>query len=87
VIQIDAMPDRRLPAATEQAAYLVVTETLATNRPAGLTVRASTLGDTLVLELDGTSGAPTQYLLDRIGAADGTLIYKNGTLYAEIPCG
>ena len=87
VIQIGAMPDRRLPAATEQAAYLVVTETLATNRPAGLTVRASTLGDTLVLELDGTSGAPTQYLLDRIGAADGTLIYKNGTLHAEIPCG
>jgi len=87
VIQIGAMPDRRLPAAAEQAAYLVVTETLATNRPAGLTVQASTLGDTLVLQLDGTPGAPTQYLLDRIGAADGTLIYQNGTLHAEIPCG
>lgn len=87
VIQIGAMPDRRLPAAAEQAAYLVVTETLAMNRPAGLTIQAGTLGDRLVLQLDGTQGAPTQYLLDRIGAADGTLIYKNGTLHAEIPCG
>ncbi len=87
VIEVGAMPDRRLPAAAEQAAYLVVTETLAAAPPAGLMIRANTLGDTLVLQLDGPQAAPTQYLLDRIGAADGTLIYKNGTLYAEIPCG
>ena len=87
VIQIGAMPNRRLPAATEQAAYLVVTETLAAAPPAALTVRAGTLGDTLVLHLDGPQAAPTQYLLDRIGAADGTLTYRNGTLHAEIPCG
>lgn len=87
VIQIDAMPHRWLPAATEQAAYLVVTETLTTAPSAGLTVRASALGDVLVLQLDGPKAAPTQYLLDRIGAADGTLTYHDGTLHAEIPCG
>lgn len=87
VIQIDAMPDRRLPAAIEQAAYLVVTETLATAPSAGLTVHASAPGDVLVLQLDGPQAAPTQYLLDRIGAADGTLTYHDGTLHAEIPCG
>jgi signal transduction histidine kinase len=87
VIQIDAMPDRRLPAAIEQAAYLVVTETLATAPSAGLTVHASAPGDVLVLQLDGPQAAPTQYLLDRIGAADGTLTYHDGTLHAEVPCG
>jgi signal transduction histidine kinase len=89
VVQIGAMPDRRLPAATEQTAYLVVTETLAAvPADAGaLSVAATVQGDTLVLRLDGPQAAPSQYLCDRVGAVEGTISYTAGALRAELPCG
>jgi signal transduction histidine kinase len=89
MVHIGTMPDRRLPTSTEQAAYLVVTETLAARQPdAGiLTVNASLQGDTLVVDVDGPQAPPSQYLRDRIGASDGTLTYRAGSLHVEIPCG
>jgi signal transduction histidine kinase len=87
-VQIGTMPDRRLPAATEQVAYLVVTETVAATRPdaGGLTIDARLQDDTLILHLDGPQAPPSQYLLDRIGACDGSLTHQARTLQVEIPC-
>jgi signal transduction histidine kinase len=89
VVQIGAVPVRRLPAATEQTAYLVVTETLATvPADAGaLTVAATLQADTLVLRIDGPQPAPSQYLHDRVGAVEGTINYTAGALHVELPCG
>jgi signal transduction histidine kinase len=89
MVQIGTMPDRRLPAATEQVAYLVVTETVAATRPGagGLSIDASLRGDTLVLDLDGPQAPPSQYLLDRIGACDGSLTHQARALHVEVPCG
>jgi signal transduction histidine kinase len=88
-VQIGALPDRRLPAATEQTAYLAVTETLAmVPADAGaLTVAATLQADTLILRLDGPQTAPSQYLHDRVGAVEGTVSYVSGTLQVELPCG
>jgi hypothetical protein len=62
--------------AVDQVAYLVVAETLATRPDAGtLSIDAGLRGDTIVLRLDGPQAPPSQYLLDRIGASDGTLTY------------
>jgi signal transduction histidine kinase len=89
IVHLGSMPDRRLPAAAEQTAYVIVAETLATIRTTGgvLTVSAGTSGNRLVLRIDGPPVPPTQYLLDRVGASDGTMTYEAGTLHAEIPCG
>ncbi|MEV6489219.1 histidine kinase [Actinoplanes sp. NPDC051633] len=87
-LHIGAMPDRRLPAATEQAAYLVVVETLAGSADASsLTVSAHRHDDQLRLCIDGAAVPPSQYVLDRVGAADGIVRHRAGALQLEIPCG
>jgi signal transduction histidine kinase len=89
MVRIATMPDRRPPADTEQAAYLVVTDTLLATRPeaGGLTINASLRGDALVLHLNGVQAPPSQYLLDRIGACDGVVTHQAEALHVEIPCG
>jgi signal transduction histidine kinase len=91
-IQITALPDERLDAPVEAAAYFVVSETVKRSTASALNVGAAQRDRLLVIEIEG-DGAPQEIvdLEDRVGALDGTLeiVRKGGgrvTIRAEIPC-
>jgi signal transduction histidine kinase len=87
-VRMDVAIGRRLPPAVEQTAYLVVSETVAATAPAAaLTIRARVCDDRLAVDVDGPQAAPSRYLLDRVGAADGTVTHRPGALHTELPCG
>jgi len=84
-VEVDAMPDERLPRPVEVAAYYVVAEAL-TNvaKYAGAshaTVRIAQVDSELVVEVaddgiggaDASNGSGLSGLADRVGASDGTL--------------
>jgi hypothetical protein len=90
VLLAERLPDRRMPAAVETAAYKLVAATVAAADTVSL--RADAAGGILTLEL--TSDKPPQRiheLEDRIYALDGTLeIHSNNgaiAVRAVIPCG
>jgi PAS domain S-box-containing protein len=100
-VELEALPDRRLPDAVEAAAYYVVAEALANvDKHAGagrVLVRATTAGDVLHVAVhdDGIGGADREGsglrgLADRVEALGGRLSLESpeggGTrLVAEIP--
>jgi signal transduction histidine kinase len=90
VLLAERLPDRRMPAAVETAAYHLVAATVAAGETVSL--RADAAGGILTLEL--ASDKPPQRvheLEDRIYALDGTLeIHSNDGAFAVravIPCG
>ena len=100
-VELEALPDRRLPDAVEAAAYFVVAEALANvDKHAGarrVRVRATTDGERLVVAVDDDGvggadreGAGLRGLADRVEALGGRLALESpaggGTrLTAEIP--
>jgi signal transduction histidine kinase len=103
LVQLESLPDRRLPESVEVAAYYVVAEALANvQKYAGagrVGVRATIEGDELVVEVvdDGTGGADPEGsglrgLADRVEAIGGTLTVESPTaggtrLVARMPTG
>jgi PAS domain S-box-containing protein len=101
-VDLEAVPDHRLPEPVEAAAYYVVAEALANvHKHAGarrVVVRATVEGETLVAEVvdDGSGGADEEGsglrgLADRVEALGGTLTLESpagaGTrVCARIPC-
>jgi signal transduction histidine kinase len=90
-IQAEGLPERRLTADVEAAAYAVVAEAAST-ATAGLRVRGSERDGLLVVEVH-TAGIGTldqASLEDRLGAIDGALsiAQRDGgvTIRAELPC-
>jgi signal transduction histidine kinase len=78
--------DERFPAVTEATAYAVAVEVLEGAGERGIAVRAARQGDTLVVDAEGASVAPTIHLADRVGALGGTVAATPLGLQAEIPC-
>jgi PAS domain S-box-containing protein len=84
-IEIETIPDTRLPESAEVAAYYLVSEALANvarhSRASGATIAVSRAGDRAIIEVtdDGIGGADVSRgsglrgLADRIGALGGTL--------------
>jgi PAS domain S-box-containing protein len=84
-VEIEAIPERRLPESAEVAAYYLVSEALANvakhSRASRATVAISRVGDRAIVEVDddGIGGADVSRgsglrgLADRIGALGGTL--------------
>jgi PAS domain S-box-containing protein len=102
-VELETMPDRRLPAPVEAAAYYVVAEALANvdkhARAARVVVRAVTDGQQLIVAVEDNgvggadqAGSGLSGLADRVEALGGRLSLESpagaGTrLRAEIPCG
>ncbi|HEY5881735.1 MAG TPA: hypothetical protein VIU11_22690 [Nakamurella sp.] len=86
-VEVTCLPDDRLPAATERAAYLVVVEVLAAAGPADeLTIGIRRSNDALIVDIDGVAVARPIRLEDLVGAAGGTLQVNDRRLRAELPC-
>jgi signal transduction histidine kinase len=85
-LEVAGCTDERFPPPTEAAAYAVAVEALEGADDDGLAVRADRRGDTLVVDAEGASVAPTIHLVDRVGALGGTLVATPRGLRAEIPC-
>jgi signal transduction histidine kinase len=85
-LDVVSCTDERFPPAAEAAAYAVAVEALARAGEDGLAVRTAHRGDTLVVDAEGPSVAPTIQLGDRVGALGGTLAATPRGLRAEIPC-
>jgi len=91
-IQAEGLPERRLPADVEAAAYAVVAEA-ALGAEAGLRVNGRERDGALFLEVETISipAIDRMSLADRLGALDGTLtvdVNQDGgsTIRAVIPC-
>src|SRR5204863_2368445 len=91
-IEITSLPEHRLDAAVETAAYLVVSEAVRRTSGSSLTVGCARLDGVLVIEVEGDR-APAELtdLEDRVGALDGRLAVVRApggrvTIRAEIPC-
>jgi signal transduction histidine kinase len=90
-LAIEALPEERVGAAAEFAAYQVVAETVRRVPDGDVEVRGTLDGDRLVVEVHA-SHAPSSvvFLEDRVGALDGRLVVeRDGTrtrLRAELPC-
>ena len=85
-LDVVSCTDERFPAVTEATAYAVAVEVLEGAGEHGIAVRAARLGDTLVVDAEGASVAPTIHLADRLGALGGTVAATPLGLHAEIPC-
>jgi signal transduction histidine kinase len=85
-LDVVSCTDERFPAVTEATAYAVAVEVLEGAGEHGIAVRAARQGDTLVVDAEGASVAPTIHLADRVGALGGTVAATPLGLQAEIPC-
>jgi signal transduction histidine kinase len=89
VVEIEAVPEERLPEAVELTAYLVVSESLAGEEDHVVALRLD--GQTLEVEISGVAVAeePLQRLRDRVESLDGRIEGGSGegagTLRARIP--
>ena len=87
-VEVTCLPEDRLPAATERAAYLIVVEVLAAaGRTEELTLAIRRSNDALIVDIDGVAVARPVRLEDLVGAAGGTLHLEDRRLRAELPCG
>lgn len=87
------LPEDRLNAPVETAAYMVVREMVADERRGWTAVAARREGHRLVLEVSGDGGPPAElvHLEDRVGAVGGSLRLERPAdgvtcLRAELPC-
>jgi signal transduction histidine kinase len=87
------LPEERLTAPVETAAYMVVREMAGDERRRWTAVDAHRAGDRLVLEVSGDGGPPAEvvHLEDRVGAAGGRLRLERRAegvtcLRVELPC-
>jgi signal transduction histidine kinase len=95
-VDLDGVPDERLPAPVERVAYLVISGVVAAagDDVAALAVRMSRSEHVVIIDIEGSSvdvGAADAgryvQLSDRVGALGGRLVSQPGHLRAEIPCG
>jgi signal transduction histidine kinase len=90
-LRIRSLPEQRLDAPTEAAAYRVIAESIGPALRTPVTVQARIDHGRLVVEVDAAS-APTslQHLEDRVGALDGRIeqhqVDGQVRIRAEIPC-
>jgi signal transduction histidine kinase len=85
-LDVVSCTDGRFSPAAEAAAYAVAVEALEHTGEDGFRLRAARHGDTLVVDAEGPSIAPTIHLADRVGALGGTVAATPRGLRAEIPC-
>jgi signal transduction histidine kinase len=89
LVHIEGLPEGRLPAAVETAAYTVVAAGASSRLVVGATVTEGVLA--VDLETDAIEGLDTVGLEDRLGALDGRLAVGPGAdgrswIHAELPC-
>jgi signal transduction histidine kinase len=84
LVTLDGVPDERLPADVERAAYLVVAA--AADQGDAVRVTVSRRPGWLTVEAAGARDDGYVALTDRIGALGGTVNHAAGVLRAEIPC-
>lgn len=91
-IEIERLPDRRIDASVEAAAYFVASEVIHGRSTSGYTIAAAWSGASLLIEIRG-DGPPAELteLEDRVGALAGRLDLvpeADGriTVRAEFPC-
>jgi signal transduction histidine kinase len=87
------VPEGRLDAPVETAAYMIIREMTGDARRGWISVDTRREGDRLVLEVTGDGGPPAElvYLEDRVGAVGGSLRLEPPAegvtcLRAELPC-
>jgi signal transduction histidine kinase len=87
-VEVEEVPETRLPAAVERTAYLVVAEAADRGRPGSTALRARVRQQDGQLLVDVTGSPPGRYthLADRVSATGGTLTVEPGRLQAVIPC-
>ena len=86
-VEVTCLPEERLPAATERAAYLIVVDVLAATEAADeATIAIRRTNDALIVDIDGVAVRRPVHLEDLVGAAGGTLQVNDRHLRAELPC-
>jgi len=87
------VPEARLDAPVETAAYMVIREMAGDERRGWISINTRREGDRLILEVTGDGGPPAElvHLEDRVGAAGGSLGLEPPAegvtcLRAELPC-
>ncbi|MCW6006757.1 hypothetical protein K1W54_19530 [Micromonospora sp. CPCC 205371] len=87
-LQVDAVPDARLPAAVERAAYVAVAEAVdaAGERGSPLRVRVEHGRGLLVMEVLGVAAGRYDHVADRVGALGGRVTVDRRRMRVEIPC-
>ncbi|HEY7595292.1 MAG TPA: histidine kinase [Actinophytocola sp.] len=87
-LTVTGLPARRLDRSVEQAAYVLVAETLKRTACTEATVQAADDGarTTIAINTNGTDLAATTDLEDRVGAVHGSLTVQGATVRAEFPC-
>jgi signal transduction histidine kinase len=85
-LEIVSCTDERFPSGVEAAAYAVAVDALERADEDGLVLRAAREGDTLIVDAESQSVAPTLHLADRVGALGGVVAATPRGLRAEIPC-
>jgi signal transduction histidine kinase len=87
-LTVTGLPTQRLDRSVEQAAYVLVAETLRRTACAAATVRAADDGTmmVLVIDTDGADLGPATDLEDRVGAVRGSLTIDGRAVRAEFPC-
>jgi signal transduction histidine kinase len=87
-LTVTGLSVRRFDRSVEQAAYVLVAETLKRTACTAATVRAADDGARMMIaiETDGVELAPTTDLEDRVGAVRGSLTVDGAVVRAEFPC-
>ena len=80
-----SLPDGRLPAAVESAAYFAAREALRLTDD-DVTIDARADNGSLRLTIDADVGTEITEIEDRVGAAGGTVTTQSGKLLLEMPC-
>lgn len=87
-LTVTGLPTGRLDRSVEQAAYVLVAETLKRTACTEATVQAADDGArmTIAITTNGIELATTTDLEDRVGAVHGSLTVDGATVRAEFPC-
>jgi signal transduction histidine kinase len=87
-LTVTGLPARRFDRSVEQAAYVLVAETLKRTACTRATVRAADDGARMVIAIDtnGVDLATSTDLEDRVGAVHGSLKVDGAVVRAEFPC-
>jgi signal transduction histidine kinase len=88
-VEVAAVPSSRLPEVVERVAYFSADEAVRVahgNASDGIVLRATTLGDRFVLDIEGAGDIEFAAVQDRVDAIGGDVVRSDRSLRVEVPC-
>jgi signal transduction histidine kinase len=89
-VEVDHVPDERLPSLVERTAFVVIADAVGAAARLGadhVVLRVAREADRLTVDVRGAGSGPLLHLADRVGAVGGQLHIDQQGLRAELPCG